>query len=73
MPGSHDMRPAMRESQTSGASAPPTMEHGGMQMARGGHNSMLADFRRRFWVSLALTIPILVLSPAIQQFLGLDG
>ena len=34
---------------------------------------MVADFRRRFWVSLILTIPILLLSPLIQRFLGLDG
>jgi Cu2+-exporting ATPase len=33
---------------------------------------MIADFRRRFWVSLALTVPILLLSPMIQRFLGLD-
>ena len=27
---------------------------------------MVADFRRRFWISLALTAPVLVLSPLIQ-------
>jgi len=32
---------------------------------------MVADFRRRFWISLVATIPILILSPMIQQFLGL--
>ncbi|MBU1750460.1 MAG: cadmium-translocating P-type ATPase [Chloroflexi bacterium] len=32
---------------------------------------MVADFRRRFWVALVLTIPILALSPLIQEFLGL--
>ncbi len=32
---------------------------------------MAEDFKRRFWVSLVLTAPILVLSPLIQQFLGL--
>jgi Cu2+-exporting ATPase len=31
---------------------------------------MVADFRRRFWISLALTIPVLALSPMIQEFLG---
>ncbi|MFW6115131.1 MAG: copper-translocating P-type ATPase [Thermodesulfobacteriota bacterium] len=35
------------------------------------HAHMVADFRRRFWVSLALTIPVLALSPMIQGFLGL--
>ena len=43
--------------------------------AHGGHNhaAMIADFRRRFWVSLALTIPILLLSPLIQHLLGLEA
>ena len=35
------------------------------------HGAMVSDFRRRFWVSLALTVPVLALSPMIQQFLGL--
>jgi len=34
---------------------------------------MVADFRRRFWVSLALTLPILALSPLIQQLLGVEA
>ena len=33
---------------------------------------MVEDFRKRFWVSLILTIPILLLSPLIQGILGLD-
>jgi ABC-type uncharacterized transport system YnjBCD ATPase subunit len=37
------------------------------------HEAMVADFRRRFWVSLALTLPILLLSPLIQFFLGIEG
>lgn len=37
------------------------------------HTNMVADFRRRFWVSLALTLPILFLSPMIQHFLRLDS
>jgi len=36
-----------------------------------GHAHMVADFRRRFWVSLVLTIPVIVLSPMIQGVLGL--
>ena len=34
------------------------------------HAAMVADFRRRFFVSLGTTLPILVLSPMIQQWLG---
>ena len=36
-----------------------------------GHERMVADFLRRFWVSLALTLPVLLLSPVIQGFLRL--
>jgi len=35
------------------------------------HEHMIADFRKRFWISLVLSIPILLLSPMIQKFLGL--
>ena len=34
---------------------------------------MIADYRRRFWVCLVLTVPVLVLSPTIQRFVGLEG
>ena len=36
------------------------------------HAHMVAEFRRRFWVSIVLTIPVLTLSPLIQGFLGLE-
>jgi Cu2+-exporting ATPase len=32
---------------------------------------MAADFRKRFWISLALTLPILLLSPLLQKLVGL--
>jgi len=37
------------------------------------HAHMVADFRRRFFVSLILGIPIVLLSPMIQQFIGVSG
>jgi P-type Cu2+ transporter len=36
------------------------------------HAMMVADFRRRFFFSLILMVPILALSPMIQMFLGVD-
>jgi Cu2+-exporting ATPase len=39
--------------------------------AAGGHDAHLAGLRKRFWISLAATIPVLALSPMIQEFLGL--
>ena len=35
------------------------------------HAMMIRDFRLRFWVSLIITVPILVLSPMIQELAGL--
>jgi P-type Cu2+ transporter len=35
------------------------------------HSSMISDFKRRFWISLVITVPILILSPFIQDVLGL--
>ena len=43
--------------------------HGGGHA--GHHAHMVADFRKRFWISLLLTIPVLFLSPMIRDFLGL--
>jgi Cu2+-exporting ATPase len=34
------------------------------------HGHMVEDFLKRFWISVGLTIPILILSPMIQEFLG---
>jgi len=36
------------------------------------HEEMVEDFKRRFYVSLVITIPILILSPMIQSFLSVD-
>ncbi len=35
------------------------------------HADMAADFRNRFWISLVLTLPILLLSPMLQTLVGL--
>ncbi|MDY0287702.1 MAG: copper-translocating P-type ATPase [Sphaerochaeta sp.] len=36
------------------------------------HAMMVQDFKRRFFLSLILTIPILALSPMIHSFMGVD-
>lgn len=44
----------------------------GHDMHHGGHHAhMVADFRHRFWISLTISVPVLLLSPMIQSFLGL--
>jgi P-type Cu2+ transporter len=51
----------------------PMVHH--MDMGHGhvgnGHAAIVADFRNRFWVSMILTVPILALSPLVQDLLGL--
>ncbi len=36
------------------------------------HEHMIADFKKRFWVCLIATIPILLLSPTLQQWFGIS-
>lgn len=42
------------------------------QIGHNHHAMMIADFKMRFFVVLILTIPIVLLSPMIQYFLGVD-
>lgn len=52
-------------------------DHSGHGEDSGGHNHhdhhahMAQDFLKRFWISLGLSVPIILLSPMIQGFLGL--
>ena len=49
-------------------------EHHEKHEAHGDHHAqMLQDFKKRFWISLLITIPILLLSPLIQSLLGLEA
>ncbi len=43
-----------------------------MGMEGHSHAMMIADFRKRFYVVLILTVPIVLLSPMIQKFIGVD-
>ena len=57
------------DSQIIAATGSSHSEHAG----HGGHDhgAMVANYRRRFWLVLALTPPILLLSPMIQHWLGI--
>jgi Cu2+-exporting ATPase len=52
------------------------MQHGSNpSMGMAGHNHhamMIADFKKRFYVVLVLTIPIMLLSTMIQRFMGVN-
>jgi P-type Cu2+ transporter len=44
------------------------------RLEHGDHNHqehMVRDYRKRFWISLIFTVPVLILSPEIQKLLGL--
>ncbi|MBP9879801.1 MAG: cadmium-translocating P-type ATPase [Chitinophagales bacterium] len=50
------------------------MQHDNPKMGMQGHDHhkmMIADFKRRFYITLILTIPIILLSHIIQQWLGI--
>jgi P-type Cu2+ transporter len=84
----HDEQPTKKDATNTPTNPvePPVMDHskmnhGGMQhgdnphMGSAGHNHhamMIADFKKRFYVVLFLTIPIMLLSPMIQQFMGVN-
>ena len=49
------------------------MNHGGASPPHGHaehdhHKMMIEDFKKRFWISLVVTIPVLILSEMIQLF-----
>lgn len=52
-------------------------DHGGHEHHSHGHmghdhGDMVKEFRTKFFISLIITIPVLLLSPMIQNFLGID-
>lgn len=47
-------------------------ESGSHEGHAGHHAKMAKDFLKRFWISIALTVPILLLSHMIQDFFGLE-
>lgn len=63
-----------------GGTAPPHKDgrsgHAGRSAIASDHHShhahMVAGFRRRFWISLALSIPVVALAPMIQRWVGIQ-
>ncbi|MFD1094141.1 copper-translocating P-type ATPase [Salegentibacter chungangensis] len=52
---------------------PHHMHNGGHSHQKEAHHQMMIrDFRKRFWITLILTIPILLISPMIQGFFGYE-
>lgn len=42
------------------------------EMGHDHHKMMVVDFKKRFWISMVITIPILIFSPMIQGFFGYE-
>ena len=68
----HGSHARLAEERGATAAQPSHQGHDGMA-SHGGHASMVDDFRRRFWISVALTIPVLATSEMVQHLLGLRG
>src|SRR6185312_3590521 len=74
MPGAANIHGSEHRGRTVDASAhhhhetDAPADHGGS--AAHDRSGMIADFRRRLWISLLLTLPVLALSPMIQHTLG---
>jgi Cu2+-exporting ATPase len=49
---------------------PDSGQHQGHKTSLQHHAHHIEDFKKRFWISLALTVPILLLSEMIQMWLG---
>jgi Cu2+-exporting ATPase len=60
----HDMNAGQARRETQAAHA----SHAGHD-----HGHMVAEFKKRFWTCLLLTLPVLILSPMIQHALGLGA
>lgn len=50
--------------------------HSGQHQSHGDHHGhhehMIEDFKKRFWISLIITLPIIVLAPMIQGLIGYE-
>lgn len=71
---SHHNHHSHHGSHSQGLRKPPTDQTDHADHSQGhNHTDHVGDFKKRFYVCLVLTLPILVLSPMIQMFLGLEG
>lgn len=71
-----DSKKSSRTSQPEPASENSRNGHNGGTDAddhQGHHEHMVKDFRRRFWICLVLSLPIVAMAPLIAQFLGIQA
>ncbi len=71
-PGSHEEHQGSHDHESHDHQSHDHGNHGSHD--HGSHHAhMLKSFRRKFFVCLVLTVPILVLSPTIQEWFGFSG
>lgn len=46
--------------------------HGNHHHNDNHHAEMISDFKKRFWISLLISVPIVILAPMIQELLGYE-
>jgi P-type Cu2+ transporter len=74
----HTESPAMKVTKDPVIAGHENMKHGGNHPGNmkghdhSSHTGMITDFKKRFYIVLALTFPIMLLSPMIQHFMGVD-
>jgi Cu2+-exporting ATPase len=71
----HHEKPPLKRNEKDAMGA-HMMDHSGHNppMGHAGHDhmAMISDFKKRFYVILVLTVPIVLLSPMIQHFAGVN-
>ena len=68
----HIIRDAPGKCPICGMTLEPIVSADDKMHGKHNHTGMIADFQKRFYVVLALTVPIMLLSPMIQQFMGVN-
>ncbi|MDT8903536.1 copper-translocating P-type ATPase [Anaeroselena agilis] len=63
----HHAKDHVEDISTANGASPPSRQGG----HKGHHEGMIADFKRRFYVCMAITVPIMALSPMLQHWAGL--
>jgi P-type Cu2+ transporter len=68
----HTMQHSMDHSKMDHGQMSHSSNPGHGHMGHDHHRMMIEDFRKRFWITLVLTVSILFLSPMIQGFFGYE-
>lgn len=70
MDHSHHLEPSPNHSDDTGSQIEHHEHHSSMGHAGHDHGAMIKDFKKRFYIVLIITIPIMLLSPMIQHWLN---